>query len=53
MAFKRRSWKRRLRKIVRRIGFGRKPRSYKAFYSRRKRRVSYRTNFKSRGGILR
>lgn len=46
MAFKRRSWKRRLR-------LGRRPLSYKAFYSRRKRRVSRRTNFRSRGGILR
>lgn len=53
MAFKRRSWRRGLRKFVRRVGFGRKPRSYKAYYSRRKRRVSYRTNFNKRGGFLR
>lgn len=43
----RRSWKRRTRR------FGKKPRSYKAFYSRRRRRVSYSTPFGKRGGILR
>lgn len=47
MAYRRRSWRRR------HIRLGRRPRSYKAFYARRKRRVSYRTNFHSRGGILR
>lgn len=45
MAF-RRSFKRRNRV------YGKKPRSYKAFYGRRRRRVSYSTPFK-RGGILR
>lgn len=48
MAYRRRSWRR-----ARRIRLGRRPRSYKAFYGRRKRRVSYRTNFHKRGGILR
>lgn len=37
----------------RRIGFGKRPRSYKAFYGRRRRRVSYSTPFGKRGGILR
>lgn len=37
----------------RRVNFGRRPRSYKAFYSRRRRRVSYRTKFHNRAGILR
>ncbi len=46
----RRSWKRRMR--ARRM-FGKRPRSYKAFYSRRRRRVSYSTPFGKRGGILR
>lgn len=46
MAYRRRRWTRRIR-------LGRRPRSYKAFYGRRKRRVSYRTNFRGRGGILR
>lgn len=40
---------RRLRRGV----YGRKPRSYKAFYARKRRRVSYRTPFNKRGGILR
>ncbi len=36
-----------------RVIYGKKPRSYKAFYSRRRRRVSYSTPFNKRGGILR
>ena len=43
MAFRRR----------RRGVYGRRPRSYKAFYARKRRRVSYRTPFNKRGGILR
>lgn len=37
----------------RRMRLGRRPRSYKAFYGRRHRRVSYRTKFHNRAGILR
>lgn len=45
MAFRRRSFRRRR--------LGKRPKSYKAFFGRRRRRVSYSTPFNKRGGILR
>lgn len=42
----------RMRRRLRSV-YGRKPRSYKSFYGRKRRRVSYKTPFNSRGGILR